>query len=121
LNVNSELIVSFFNTVILPVLMYASAAFFSLLTKQLKLELSRPNRICERLLKRKYVIDENDTYYANCVMNLANKIKQDDTHPLHELYELLPSGRRFRVPCARTQRYKDTFLPVSIILLNDAM
>lgn len=121
LNVKDDLIISFFKTVISPVLMYACVAFFGLLSKQLKDELSRPNRVCRRMLKRQYVIDDNDSYYAECVASLTNKIMQDSTHPLHELYELLPSGRRYRVLYARTRRFKDTFLPVSVIMLNNAM
>ena len=118
LHVKSELIVSFFNTIVLPVLMYASVAFFGLLSQQLKHELSRSARICERLLHHSCVINVNENYYAKNVLELAKKIIDDDTHPLHDLYELLPSGRRYRMPRIRTQRYKDTFLPVSIGFLN---
>ena len=119
LNVNSELIGAFFNAVISPVLMYACVAFFGLLSKQLKYEFNRPCRVCIKLIKRQEVVNENETHYKSCVINLANKIRRDNTHPLHDFYELLPSGRRYRVPFTRTQRFKNTFLPISVNILNN--
>ena len=51
-------------------------------------------------------------------MQQANKIISDPSHIMHGEYELLPLGRRFRVPHCRLNRFKNSFVPVSIKLVN---
>ncbi|ELU10602.1 hypothetical protein CAPTEDRAFT_123110 [Capitella teleta] len=51
-------------------------------------------------------------------IKLAKKIMQDQRHPLNRHYKLLPSGRRLSIPRIRTARFKRTFIPSSIILIN---
>ena len=45
-------------------------------------------------------------------------ILDDDTHPLHSEFELLPLGRRYRVHMARKKIYKDSFIPNAISMVN---
>lgn len=52
------------------------------------------------------------------VANKAYTICDDVSHPLHQTYELLPSGRRFRLPLFQTNRARKSFIPSSIALLN---
>ena len=56
--------------------------------------------------------------YYQAVKRKAVKIVSDNTHPLHESYEPLPSGRRFRVPLAKKNQYRLSFIPTSIRILN---
>ena len=49
---------------------------------------------------------------------LASKIICDPSHVLHDCFELLPSGRRYYVPMCKSKRYKMSFVPLSISLLN---
>ena len=58
------------------------------------------------------------SFCESLVSRQANKIVSDPTHILHPEFQLLPSGRRFRVPRSRLNRYKHSFLPMSIKLLN---
>ncbi|KAL0198832.1 hypothetical protein M9458_007372 [Cirrhinus mrigala] len=46
------------------------------------------------------------------------KITLDPSHPSHHLFELLPSGRRYRAPNTRTTRHKNSFFPQAILLMN---
>ena len=48
----------------------------------------------------------------------ARNIMADPAHPLNSLYTMLPSGRRFRSLKSRTNRYRDSFVPASIVILN---
>ena len=50
--------------------------------------------------------------------NLAIKIISDPSHILCTCFELLPSGRRYIVPICKSKRYKMSFVPLSISLLN---
>ena len=52
------------------------------------------------------------------VTGKGRAICSDISHPLNTEYELLPSGRRYRVPSLRTSRAQRSFIPRSITLLN---
>lgn len=59
-----------------------------------------------------------DATYRAKTTSLAHKIRSDPRHPLHKEFQDLPSGRRLRQPLARTKRYKNSFVPRVISLLN---
>ena len=63
-----------------------------------------------------------DTIFEDAVLKQAKKIIVDPTHVLYPEYQLLPSGRRYRIPTKNKKRYlnryKKSFLPRSINLLN---
>lgn len=48
----------------------------------------------------------------------AHKITSDITHPAHYAFQLLPSGRRYRTISSRTTRFKNSFIPIAITILN---
>lgn len=47
--------------------------------------------------------------YHRQVLNKAHLILRNSYHPLHKEFQLLHLGRRFRVPCGRTKRFKGIF------------
>ena len=56
--------------------------------------------------------------YKARTLQMATNILSDPTHFLHDCYELLPSGRRDRMPTVKTQRALRSFIPSSIKYLN---
>jgi len=52
------------------------------------------------------------------VLGEAHKIRDDPTHILNKELELLPSGKRFRMPKCRLNRYKNSCMPAAIKMLN---
>ena len=56
--------------------------------------------------------------FERTLIKQGQKISQDPTHILHKEYEMLPSGRRYRVPNCKLNRYKFSFVPLSIKALN---
>ncbi len=58
-------------------------------------------------------------FYISRVRKRANKITLDPTNPAHSLFELLPSGQRYREPTTRTARHKNNFLTQAIFSLNN--
>ena len=56
--------------------------------------------------------------YKSRTLQMATKILSDPTHFLHECYELLPSGRSYRMPTVKTQRALKSFIPSSIKYMN---
>ena len=121
LNVNADIITMFYNSTVTPVLMYASLAFYSLISNQLRSEMDRPRRICQKVLKRneKSILctSNNDTYRSQ-INSSVPKILKDPTHPLNYYFQLLPSGRRYRVPKIRTTRFKNSFVVQAILDMN---
>ncbi len=59
-----------------------------------------------------------DLYYSR-VKKRAGNIITDPSHPGHDLFALLPSGRRYRSLCTRTSRHKNCFFPYAISSLNN--
>ncbi len=48
----------------------------------------------------------------------AKSIVEDPTHPSHSLFQLLPSGRRYRSIRARSARLLNSFFPQAVRALN---
>lgn len=65
--------------------------------------------------------ESTENPYNQSVMKQAIKISSHLTHPLSSKYELLPSGRRFRMPKCITNRHKWSFVPASTKLLNNVL
>ncbi len=49
--------------------------------------------------------------YTSRVKKRAKKVILDPSHPAHALFELLPSGRRYRSLSTKTARHKNSFSP----------
>ncbi len=58
-----------------------------------------------------------DIFLARC-SSKANSIAKDPTHPSHSLFQLLPSGRRYRSIRARSARLLNSFFPQAVRALN---
>ncbi len=56
--------------------------------------------------------------YSTCLTRKALCIAGDPTHPTHNFFSLLPSGRRLRSLQARTNRLKDSFIHQAVRKLN---
>ena len=52
------------------------------------------------------------------MLNLSNKICGNADHPLNIFYKILPSGCRYRAVKTRTNRFKNSFIPVLISEMN---
>ncbi len=58
-----------------------------------------------------------DIVLARC-SSKTNSIVKDPTHPSHSLFQLLPSGRRYRSIRARSARLLNSFFPQAVRALN---
>ncbi len=58
-----------------------------------------------------------DILLARCSTK-TNSIVKDSTHPSHSLFQLLPSGRRYRSIRARSARLLNSFFPQAVRALN---
>ncbi len=58
-----------------------------------------------------------DIFLTRC-SSKAKSIVEDPTHPSHSLFQLLPSGRRYRSIRARSTRLLNSFFPQAVRALN---
>ena len=59
--------------------------------------------------------------YKEVIRRKAVRTANDPTHPLCSEFRLLPSGRRYSVPKANRNIFKNSFIPNAIKTLNDNM
>ena len=80
------------------------------------------NRIYTSSVQNRYVLYTR--YQSGAIVqvkNIANgnqNMLSEVTHFLHDHYDLLPSGKRYRMPTVNTQRALKSFIPSSIKYLN---
>ena len=57
-------------------------------------------------------------FCSNQVNKKALKIIDDKNHILNNRFELMQSGRRYRLPICKTNRYRLSFIPHAIKVVN---
>lgn len=87
------------------------------ITKRDQLALRRVVRSAERTIKTT-LPNLQDIYTKRC-RSRARRIIQDHTHPNNRLFSLLPSGKRYRLLRANTERMRRSFFPQAMRLLNE--
>ncbi len=87
------------------------SVWFSSASKSDLRSLRRVDRTAERIIGT--TLPTLQELYLSRVSKRAGKITLDPSHPAHSLFELLPSGRRYRVPSTRTIILRNSFFPQS--------
>ena len=59
-----------------------------------------------------------ETLYKKQVLSKARKIRENEQHFLASKYEMLPSERRLKTVFVKTDRFRYSFIPSSIRLMN---
>jgi len=119
LSVDSTLMCLCYNSLISSVLLYAVSVWYGSCGVQLRKDIAKTRKRAARIIgcSGNHLTDPDSTHRNRCV-TLAKKIINDELHPLHQYYRLLPHGRRYAALRCRTARFKDTFLPTSIRFMN---
>ena len=107
----------FYRAALESIIRYGIAAWYGNLTVQSRSQITSLVRTAMKIMGVRNH-PSLQMLYEQSVTRQAQKIVSDPTHILHQEFQLLPSGRRFRVPRTRLNRYKNSFLPTSIKLLN---
>ena len=116
LGVNANILQSFYRCFIESVITFSFLCWFGSLSVRNKNVLGRVVNVCSTVVGAKQV-SLNELYECR-VVRKARRIVNDSSHVLAQHFELLPSGRRFRVPKFKTLRTKNSFVPRSILLCN---
>ncbi len=115
-NLPQELLKQFYSAIIESVLCTSITVWFSSATKSDLRRLRRVFRTAERIIGT--TLPTLQELYSSRVSKRAGKITLDPSHPAHSLFELLPSGRRYRALSTRTTRHRDSFFLQAIHLMN---
>ncbi|KAK3561684.1 hypothetical protein QTP86_012558 [Hemibagrus guttatus] len=115
-NLPQELLIHFYSAVIESVLCTSITVWFGSATNSDMRRLQRTVRTAERIIGAP--LPTLQELYTSRVRKRALKITLDPSHPGHILFDLLPSGRRYRAANTRTARHKNSFFPQAIYLLN---
>uniref|UniRef100_A0A7N8WMP4 Reverse transcriptase domain-containing protein n=1 Tax=Mastacembelus armatus TaxID=205130 RepID=A0A7N8WMP4_9TELE len=115
-NLPQTRLTQFYSAVIESVLCSSITVWFSSASKSDIRRLQRTVRTAEKIIG--VTLPTLQVLFTSRVRKRARKITLDATHPSHHLFQLLPSGRRFRAPNIKTARHKGSFFPQAIQLLN---
>ncbi|KAL0152967.1 hypothetical protein M9458_051720 [Cirrhinus mrigala] len=115
-NLPKELLKQFYSAITESILCTSITVWFSSATKTDLRRLQRIVRTAERITGT--TLPTLQDLYSSRVSKRAGKIILDPSHPAHILFELLPSGRRYRARTTKTARHRKSFFPQAIYLMN---
>ena len=115
--VASSIMMLFYRANIESIIRYGITTWLGNLSVKLKSQL-------QNLIKRagKIIVKQPpctlQEIFEQTLIKQGRKIASDPTHILNGEFEMLPSGRRYRAPNCRLNRYKFSFVPLAIKALN---
>lgn len=112
-----RLMTNFYNCAIQRVLTYGLLEWFSSCTKAEKQAIQRVVWTAGKIIGSP--LPEISTVFTSRCLRRSRNIIRDQFHPAHRLFQLLPSGRRYRSLPARTSRMANSLYPQAIRLLNE--
>ncbi len=111
-----KLLVSFYRSTIESVLVYCISVWYSSCTAADKKALQRIINTAQKITGCS--LPSLESIARSHYLSRAKNIIKDTSHPGHHLFNLLPSGRRYRSLRAKTTRLQNSFFPVAIRTLN---
>ncbi|XDV45489.1 hypothetical protein PO909_013579, partial [Leuciscus waleckii] len=115
LNLSKELLITFYSAIIQSVICTSITVWFGSATKRDRARLQRTIRAAQIIIGADlpFIQDLHRSRFRKRVV----KINADPSHPGHKLFNLLPSGRRYKALYAKTSRYKVSFYSQAVTLL----
>ena len=110
---NQSILEQFYRAVVESILCFSMTVWFSSASKRDKDRLERVVRSAARIIG--HDLPSLDSLYHLRLSRRATNISRDTSHPANHLFELLPSGRRFRALKARTSRFRHSFFPEAVL------
>ena len=114
--VSRAVIINFYRAVIESILSFSIIAWYGNSTEKERAQLNRVVRTASKIIGAE--LPPLDQLYQERTIKKAHSIIADDSHPAHHLFELMPSGRRFRATRCRTERFKNSFYPSAVRILS---
>ena len=112
----TQVMLNFYRAVIESVLTFSISVWFGSITQKETLRLNRVVKTASRIIGRD--LPSLEILYQQRLLGRATLISQDTSHPAHDLFEPLPSSRRFRSIKTRTNRFSTNFFPLAVQALS---
>ena len=112
----TQVMLNFYRAVIESVLTFSISVWFGSITQKETLRLNRVVKTVSRIIGRD--LPSLEILYQQRLLGRATLISQDTSHPAHDLFEPLPSSRRFRSIKTRTNRFSTSFCPLAVQALS---
>ena len=114
--VNQTLLVPFYRSVIESVLTFSCTLWFCSTTKE-KDELQHVVKTTSKIIGCD--LHSLDKIFIDRSISKSKAITKDMSHPAHNLFATLPSGKSLRSLKARTMRFRNSFYPTAIRIFNE--
>lgn len=101
-----------YKSVMESVLTFNILSWFISLTVKIKNRLSGVIKLAGNIIGKQQI--PLSDLYIMAVKRKASPITLDIFHPLHDSFQVLPSGRRYKVPLVKKAKYKKSFIPTAI-------
>uniref|UniRef100_A0A3P9MQB6 Reverse transcriptase domain-containing protein n=1 Tax=Oryzias latipes TaxID=8090 RepID=A0A3P9MQB6_ORYLA len=115
-NLDKKLLVTFYRATIESILTYCITAWYAGCSAADRKALQRVINTAQKITGSP--LPSLEDIASSRYTSRARQIIKDSHHPNHHLFQLLPSGRRYRSHKARTNRLKNSFFPRAVNLLN---
>ena len=113
-----EILSQFYRSTIESILTFCLCVWFRGAPKQLRNRMQRVVKTAVRITGCDSLPTLEDIYCQRTIAR-SRKIVADPQHPAYHLFQLMPSGKRYRSIRARTTRFKNSFYPQAVTTLNE--
>ena len=117
-NITQRLLVSFYRCSIESILTYCMCVWFTSCTAAQRKKLQRVINTAQKIVG--CPLPSLEDLHRSRGLKKTQNILKDPSHPGHSLFELLPSGKRYRSIKSRTSRLTNSFYPTAVVALNAA-
>ena len=117
--VSTNIMLIFYRASIESIMRYGITSWFGNLTVKFKSEITRLAKTAGKIMGMSSPPSTLQNIFDQAVLRQARNIISDHAHVLNCEYVLMRTGRRYRTPQCKYNRYKHSFVPLSIKLLND--
>ena len=112
----TQVMLNFYRAVIESLPTCFIIVWFLSITQKETLRLNRVVETASQIIGRD--LPSLEVLYQQRLLGRATLISQDSSHPAHDLFEPLPSSRRFRSIKTRTDRFSTSFFPLAVQTLS---
>ena len=115
-NVDKTMMTLFYKAYIESVLSFSICCWFNNLSVKARNSLTKIVKVSGKIIGAQQ--SSLTDLHRKATLRKAESILSVSAHPLHSEFQLLPSGSRFRFPSVKTNRFRFSFVPSAISLLN---
>ena len=110
------ILVQFYRSAIESILTFSICVWFGGISQRQRGRLDRVVKTASKIVGSE--LTSLTAIYKDRSKKRAGKIISDQTHPAHHLFELLPSGKRYRCIRTKTNRFRNSFYPSAVAALS---